>query len=354
VRRGDACVVADDGSVLHVGCAIDTDPALARRAFADVRDGLPFDPALLAGWLAAATSAREPTTEALLARLAESPDDHAAYAVLADHLHALGDPRGELIALELAIAGGAPAHALDDRRRALQRELGMPGAESGGPVTATWGIGYYRRVAVSSDTALAPIWRHPDMRLLRELQVYFGNRYTDAQVDRVVRNLPRTIRVVDLRRPRPLSLAVTLAAALPRLEVLAVRGPFDIAGLAHPRLRCVELADQTVGADLADAMAALAPAALPRLDTVVARTNGSLDRACMELADRGVVAQLVSLELHDGAISAIGADALARGLGDRRLGRLDIAGVTRTPDVVRRLAGLCRILYGADDVPHGA
>src|SRR5262245_50367164 len=38
----------------------------------------------------------------LEARIADDPDDEAAWLVLADHLQKLGDPQGELIALQIA------------------------------------------------------------------------------------------------------------------------------------------------------------------------------------------------------------------------------------------------------------
>ncbi len=59
-----------------------------------------------------APGADKPELQTLWARLAQHPGDLALRAVLGDALQAAGDPRGELIALQLALAnggGGAPA-----------------------------------------------------------------------------------------------------------------------------------------------------------------------------------------------------------------------------------------------------
>jgi uncharacterized protein (TIGR02996 family) len=58
--------------------------------------------------------------DALEAALAEGPDDRAAHAAYADHLAEQGDPRGELIQVQLALEGeGLPAA---ERERLQKRE----------------------------------------------------------------------------------------------------------------------------------------------------------------------------------------------------------------------------------------
>lgn len=55
--------------------------------------------------------------EALEAALVENPDDLAAHMAYADHLHDLGDPRGELIQVQLALED---AEIPSEKRRELQ------------------------------------------------------------------------------------------------------------------------------------------------------------------------------------------------------------------------------------------
>jgi len=62
---------------------------------------------------------------ALLAKIAEAPDDDAPRLVFADHLADAGDPRGELTHVQCALAKGPGSRAL----RAREREL-LPEAEA--------------------------------------------------------------------------------------------------------------------------------------------------------------------------------------------------------------------------------
>ena len=61
--------------------------------------------------------------EALEAALVEDPDDRASHAAYADHLHELGDPRGEFIQLQLALEDASLSRADRERLRAREREL---------------------------------------------------------------------------------------------------------------------------------------------------------------------------------------------------------------------------------------
>ncbi|MEJ7598560.1 MAG: hypothetical protein WKG01_11685 [Kofleriaceae bacterium] len=87
-----------------------------------IRDATPTpnrraDPALVAE-AQVATQGRA-TLEALVAQAARQPDDLAMRAVVADALEAAGDPRGELIGLQLAIASGATDRKLHKRATLL-------------------------------------------------------------------------------------------------------------------------------------------------------------------------------------------------------------------------------------------
>jgi uncharacterized protein (TIGR02996 family) len=64
----------------------------------------------------AASKPRGPADErSFVAWIAEAPDDLARRSVFADWLSGRGDPRGELMALQLASAGGAPSPAVAKR-----------------------------------------------------------------------------------------------------------------------------------------------------------------------------------------------------------------------------------------------
>jgi uncharacterized protein (TIGR02996 family) len=68
--------------------------------------------------------------EALEAALVENPDDLAAHMAYADHLHDQGDPRGELIQVQLALENGALVRSERERLAAREKvllEVARPG-----------------------------------------------------------------------------------------------------------------------------------------------------------------------------------------------------------------------------------
>ncbi|HEU4732236.1 MAG TPA: hypothetical protein VFT22_30285 [Kofleriaceae bacterium] len=135
------------------------DPRLA-RAYAMVRDS---DIRLEVPRLAAALSRLDaasripPAEESMMAELPDStpeidalwrtvrahPDDDAALSVLADALQIAGDPRGELIALQLDVGRDDPARA--ERRKAL---IASCGARWLGRLTEVTGAASFERGAV--------------------------------------------------------------------------------------------------------------------------------------------------------------------------------------------------------------
>jgi uncharacterized protein (TIGR02996 family) len=116
------------------------------------------------------------------------PDDDEAYQVYADWLQGKGDPRGELAAVQVALARGKNAN-LQARERALiednrQQLLGdLPDVKPGryGPrLELTWHAGWLRRVhlAASEEHALPDLYRSlrgcESARFLQELDIGLG------------------------------------------------------------------------------------------------------------------------------------------------------------------------------------
>jgi len=139
----------------------------------------------------------DPIAVALEARLVERPDDDEAALVLADHLLASGDPRGELIALERAIARATDEDALaaavaraaqlvdDERLRVWARPGGFP----------------YRRRWVGRPfaTTRAVVARANDAAFRRAL-VRFLDELTDTRAPASVRADEPTPAVVEALR----------------------------------------------------------------------------------------------------------------------------------------------------------
>ncbi|HEY1813965.1 MAG TPA: TIGR02996 domain-containing protein [Kofleriaceae bacterium] len=117
----------------------------------------------------------------LEARLLEHPDDREAYMVYADHLQSLGDPRGELIALQ---ANGRPADQfIAEHADALLGPLAEHQKTHDGRADEafTWQLGFIRSARlsfdsnegdeVSLDEILELLLTDPSAKFLRELIV---------------------------------------------------------------------------------------------------------------------------------------------------------------------------------------
>ena len=63
---------------------------------------------------------------ALEAAIEDDPYDPRGYAVLGDYLQEIGDPRGELIALQLGGRKGAMEHAAGEMFASLHADLTLP------------------------------------------------------------------------------------------------------------------------------------------------------------------------------------------------------------------------------------
>jgi uncharacterized protein (TIGR02996 family) len=186
----------------------------------------------------------------LEAAIDAAPDDPSGYAVLGDWYQQRGDPRGELIALQLGRQQG------DRRGREREDELlhtrgvRLPHARM---VQWRWGFahtlsfelvrhrGWETHLADWPDAMLAPLLAHPSCRFLKELVV--DGSPGDAALRFLSTKAPRHLRGLslicneldlglvggDLRRLERLSVAAQLVTAAPlpcpTLDTLSV--PLD-------------------------------------------------------------------------------------------------------------------------------
>jgi hypothetical protein len=218
----------------HVECAIDRLPRLVRQVLVAERfdEGVIWDPRGLNVELQAridaldASSAMpsrrvplrpEPRVEELVRQLYDDPDDRELLAVLADVLGERGDPRGELIVLDLVLESGGDEDQRDHRgllRERLRPRVGDPGNAR---ANLEWGVGYIRRASVGAwsewyGEGCKDLWRHPSLRLLRELAIGAGPERW------LVSELP-ALRRLEIDAP---AITMTLPP-LPRLEHLVLR-----------------------------------------------------------------------------------------------------------------------------------
>ncbi|MDB4959382.1 MAG: hypothetical protein JWO36_6951, partial [Myxococcales bacterium] len=314
------------------------------------------------------------------------PYDPEAYLVYADWLQAQGDPRGELIALEVAAEKDrtltAAANEFFDRH--ADRFLG-PLAEH--QSAFTWRFGFIHRVRLTSNRAKVYelVRAHPSGRFLAELFVRpagLGDRDLEAIVELLVGDAPPSLRRLQLGADRDRDHEANwfhsgtaierLWAPLRRLRHLVIDGgqyklgtidlpeveyaAFRTGGLvaanarsiaaAHlPRVRHLDVAgdhnnstetliaragrvtmsrDDGVFSDLAPLFERTD---LPSL-TVLGITNSVFtDTICRALPSSRIVQQLEALDLSWGSMTDAGARALVENRDAFR--RLEILDVSR-------------------------
>jgi uncharacterized protein (TIGR02996 family) len=154
-----------------------------------------------AGPAPAAPSPHAPLQQALEAALAENPDDLAAHAAYADYLTEQGDPRGELVQVQLMLED--PGLAAEQRTYLRNREsqllqqqgrlwLGDLGRFLFGnwsgpdkPYHYQFARGWLDlvRVLPFPDAILTALARAPQVRLLRRLEVVYDMRYHPFDFD---------------------------------------------------------------------------------------------------------------------------------------------------------------------------
>jgi uncharacterized protein (TIGR02996 family) len=148
----------------------------------------------------------------------ESPDDRARYAVLGDWLQQRGDPRGELIALQLL-------EMLDaTQRHRMNALLALPSIRWRRAPEASWRWGFVERATLlSSVPSLEPLdprslWRHPSLRFVRALTL--ASDQLEPLLFELCASRPRVLHRLEVTSPRPLELSA-IGAELP-LRALSV------------------------------------------------------------------------------------------------------------------------------------
>lgn len=306
---------------------------------------------------------------ALEAAIADDPDDAEAYAVYGDWLQRRGDPRGELIALQLAAAAEAPRgpakptkpakspttlavgkhlakHAprlLGDLAR-LVRDLRDPAAPP-----LFWGNGFIRRVELASELgrplagAVAEILAHPSGRFIVELALR-ATAPTDAAevVPKLAQLSLASLRELDLFARVPLKTLDRLWPRVARLRRVTVTAPtFKLGDLELP---AIERARFLAGSMSSEAIQSIAEAPWPVLERLEIRFCGRYGSTKADFHDlrtlllRDDLPKLTHLRLRGAPF----AGAIARTLIDAPIGDqlqvLDLANGNVSPADLQHLA----------------
>jgi uncharacterized protein (TIGR02996 family) len=240
--------------------------------------------------------------EALEARIADDPHDADAWLVLADHLQKLGDPHGELIALQLAAARDPVGKTRTPAQKAFlkafakhaPRLLGTlvdDGADPKDPAKGpfVWRCGFIRRAELgpkpdplanvltprmAEGRRLAEFLAHPASRMLGEL-VIRATDDSDAQkiLAALIERRPPQLYELELYARADLGDLSALWDALPRLRRVTIAArSFELGALALPHARRAEFMPLALSPR---SMRAIADAPWPVLERLEIRFGGN-------------------------------------------------------------------------------
>jgi hypothetical protein len=168
--------------------------------------------------------------------------DRETLAVYADYLEAIGDPRGPLIAIDLAIEDrGATPELAADRGSALAAWLGE--------LRAATRFGIVEAYYIGGDAELDALFAAPFGEYLHALYVHAPAERIEPLLARLATRAWPWLRRLDLatadraRPARPIATAVmaAVAAATPNLEILDLRADGLVRTPVHPRVTTLRL-----------------------------------------------------------------------------------------------------------------
>ena len=184
--------------------------------------------------------------------------DREAIAVYADHLQAMGDPRGELVAIDLRIDEvGANAGMLERRAELIEQWLGddiLPGSVRYGFVDAD-------ATGAGPESQLAIVLRGPGSQFVRSVALAGTIDENRAALELLAAELRPWLTELVIRQWNETT-ALTLGneetkklfARLPALTALELEGRRILGNVAHPRVRALKITGYDALASLADPM----------------------------------------------------------------------------------------------------
>ncbi|MEZ4316990.1 MAG: WGR domain-containing protein [Myxococcota bacterium] len=304
-----------------------------------------------AGWVEVGAELPEAGVDDAHAAVLAAPDDPAGYLVLGDQLQAAGDPRGELVAVQAALAGAEREDLRKQERRLLaEHPFARPleGLET--PWELEWYCGYVRRLALRADAfgtetaeVLEELVDTGSLAFLRHLRLD-GDAQFDALAHALGRRTWPVLTTLELgstgqmgRMTRPVGDLLRMA---PRLERLTVAADLDALGsLRHPRLVELELRVRR-----GDSLRELDLTGLPALERVALAVQQPW------LADRRSLAEAVDVPLTRLTLEGAACVELLEGFVPRRnrLDRLILGPTPQGPAVTALLHDRRAVLAGLD------
>lgn len=273
--------------------------------------------------------------QALEAAIDDAPDDAARYAVLGDYYLQLGDPRGELIALQLAGRGKVREAAL-----LLSPGIGLLPTQRG-----QWRWGFVHTLSFElvrseaweehrddwTTALLAPALEHPSCRFLRELVVDASPgddtlRFLAANAPRHLEGLAIVCNELELSHVRGhLSQLVKLALS----AQLIVPAPLSLPRLLELSLPVDAMTIEGLGIVLDT---------LPSLRRLTLSSLESFDSRALFPVTRLTSLDSLTLRAENTTLSAV--EALAESPLAQTLRALDVSRSGMTEEAAHRLLAL--------------
>ncbi len=269
----------------------------------------------------------------LEAAIDATPCDRELYEVYADELQRLGDPRGELIALQLA----DPTPDREEQARAL---IATHDLEPGAPLCdLSWEWGFVKSAEVDLLTAADPdlvrgALDHPSLRFLGSITLLHVETGLQVAIDALASGPRRALHQIDIGGLRigselpaeacDIGVLDALWRQVPDLYSLGIRGQnMSLGKLELPRLRSLELSSISLRDDVVASVVAEPWNNLWMLDLEFGHANPAI--ADLERLLAHPFPSLTSLWLDGNFIDDL-VEPLARSRLLDELGRLALAG----------------------------
>jgi len=335
---------------------------------------------------------------ALEEAIVRDPDDLDAFAVYGDWLVEQGDPRGELIATQLAAEQTGDPEIQRAALRVFAKHRDAFIGDLGDMIATrafTWRAGFIHHAAISVDCLLVKdgsrvatslvdvasnLLGHPSAKFLVSLSIEtndvspYGKRIGTQRdiVDAIVAAKPlvlRKLQLGDLRYGRPHIGGIAALSGLPQLRDLVVEGEFSLGKLVMPELRSITLRPTWLrrrgGKELVEAqwpklqslhvrmidypdhvardvVPLVMRKDMPELEHLAIINLRAGDELVARLPASPLLPRLRTLDLTDGNLTDKGVRPILRNPDAFRHLAIDLTGTKVTPSMRERLATLLR------------
>ena len=337
-----------------------------------------------------------------------NPYDRDAYMVYGDWLQQQGDPRGELIALQLANKNASALVLMDRHKNTFLGPLAPHQKTYDGKKADafTWKFGFIHGARLSHDhyadtgfdgrlvQILDQLLAHPSGRFLTELTMVFNNdpNEDDLQdlIDLLAKRAPKTLRKIHIGDFEYLGVDTEMSwyhvgnlaplwPAVPNLTHLIVQGgefmlgnivlpnvksaAFRTGGLSQasaqsiatatwPKIEDLEIwyGDDNYGGDstIEDVRPLLGRTDMPALRRLGLMNAQFTDELCSVIPTAKLARQLRELDLSKGCMTDEGAEELAEAAGVLTLDKLDVSENYLSASGVRSLRGVAKTVVSTE------